>query len=303
MTRARGTSRPRLRLLPTILLTLAILALPTVVYAWGRASSSFGVVTVTVSGTDLVPRKKALKLLRRQYVGRNLFTVTAADVRKTLTPFCFVSGVRVDRDFPDTLSVTVDEHRPVAYVLSGDRWFVVDAGGHVICRAAVAAQQLTGRPGPQPTAAEVDATGTAATEPGTGVPAPGAATPVSGQALEDRLLAGPARAALALPRLAAPGRIREGASIGDRGVTEMLGVIVALPRSLQRSLATVRSEQGQIELRFADGLAVRWGDAERTLAKTVALRTVLRRYASKGTTCTFMDLSIPDKTLARPVLQ
>ena len=64
MTRARGASRPRFRLLPTVLLTLAILAVPTVVYAWGRSSSSFDISTVKVSGTHLVPAKKTLRLLR-----------------------------------------------------------------------------------------------------------------------------------------------------------------------------------------------------------------------------------------------
>jgi hypothetical protein len=46
-----------------------------------------------------------------------------------------------------------------------------------------------------------------------------------------------------------------------------------------------------------------WGDAARTLAKTVALRTVLARYEDEGKTCTQLDVSIPDRTLARPVLQ
>ena len=76
MTRARGASRPRFRLLPTVLLTLAILGLPTVVYAWGRSSSSFDITTVEVAGTRLVPEKRALRLLRRDYAGHNLFTVT-----------------------------------------------------------------------------------------------------------------------------------------------------------------------------------------------------------------------------------
>ena len=76
MTRARRASRPRFRLLPTVLLTLAILGVPTVVYAWGRNSSSFDIQTVTVAGAHLVPDKRALKLLRQDYLGRNLFTVT-----------------------------------------------------------------------------------------------------------------------------------------------------------------------------------------------------------------------------------
>ena len=86
MTRARRASRPRFRLLPTVLLTLAILGVPTVVYAWGRSSSSFDIAKVRVAGARLVPDKRALRLLQHDYSGRNLFTVTGGDVRKTLGP-------------------------------------------------------------------------------------------------------------------------------------------------------------------------------------------------------------------------
>ena len=142
MTRARRASRPRFRLLPTVLLTLAILAVPTAVYAWGRTSSSFGIATVRVTGTHLVPEKRALRLLREEYAGRNLFSVTGGDVRKTLAPLCFVRGARIDRDFPETLAVTITEYEPAAYALAGSRWYVVDREGYVICSAAVAAEQL-----------------------------------------------------------------------------------------------------------------------------------------------------------------
>jgi hypothetical protein len=82
----------------------------------------------------------------------------------------------------------------------------------------------------------------------------------------------------------------------------MLGVIAALPRSLQRRLAAVQDDDGQLTLRFADGPVTTWGDSGRTLAKTVALRTVLKKYEDEGQTCTQLDVSIPDRTLAEPVL-
>ena len=100
MTRARRASRPRFRLLPTVLLTLAILGVPTVVYAWGRSSSSFDIATVRVAGTHLVPDKRALRLLHHDYSGRNLFTVTGGDVRKTLAPL----ALRLRRDRRPRLS-------------------------------------------------------------------------------------------------------------------------------------------------------------------------------------------------------
>ena len=132
MAKGGGSSRPRFRLLPTVLLTAAILAVPTVVYAWGRNSASFAIRTVTVSGDHLLRGKRALRLLRHDYLGHNLFTVTAGDVTKTLSAIPFVRAASVNRDFPQTLRVTVMEYRPAAYVLSGGAWYMVAEDGHVI---------------------------------------------------------------------------------------------------------------------------------------------------------------------------
>ena len=326
MTRARRASRPRFRLLPTVLLTLAILGVPTVVYAWGRNSSSFDIKTVTVAGTHLVPDKRALKLLRKDYLGQNLFTVTGKDVRGTLQSLSFVAGAKVDRDFPSTLAVTVDEYQPAAYALAGDRWYVVDGSGYVVCAAAEAAGQLSG--GKRPVAdASASASSSASPSPSssaspdaattgdglssgtTATPSPGAtatagdATAATDPSQTGRLVAGPDQAPLALPRIAVSGRVRQGAVLTDKNAAEMLRVITALPASLRRSLAAVEDDGGQLTLRFDGGPVAVWGDSSRTLAKTVALRTVLAQYADAGKTCTQVDVSIPDRTLAKPVLQ
>ena len=305
MTRERRASRPRFRLLPTVLLTLVILCVPTVVYAWGRSSSSFDVATVRVAGASLVPDKRALSLLRHDFAGRNLFTVTGGDVRKTLEPLRFVSGATIDRDFPDTLSVSITEYVPAAYALAGERWYVLDEKGYVICTAADAVGQLaaSGKPAarasgpPSPSATgETLAPGDAAAS------ATDAAKDLGGSQTE-RLVAGPAQASLTLPRIAVAGRVREGRVLADKATAEMLRVITALPRSLRRRLDAVQDDGGQLTLRFAGGPVTQWGDAERTLAKTVALRTVLAAYERAGKTCTQVDVSIPDRTLAQPVLQ
>ncbi len=308
MTRARRASRPRFRLLPTVLLTLVILGVPTVVYAWGRSSSSFDIVTVHVAGARLVPDKRALSLLRHDFAGRNLFTVTGGDVRKTLEPLRFVSGATVDRDFPETLSVTITEYAPAAYALAGERWYVLDENGYVICTAADAAGQLSASGKPAVRASDPPSPSPAATGE---TPAPGdtaaaatdAAATDAGGSQTERLVAGPAQSPLTLPRIAVPGRVREGRVLADKATAEMLRVITALPRSLQRKLDAVQDDGGQLTLRFAGGPVTQWGDAERTLAKTVALRTVLAEYERAGKTCAQLDVSIPDRTLAKPVLQ
>jgi cell division septal protein FtsQ len=293
-----------------VLLTLVILAVPTVVYAWGRSSSSFDIAAVKVSGTRLVPEKKALRLLQQAYVGDNLFTVTAEDVRETLAGQSFVASVTVDREFPDTLAVGITEHVPAAYALAGSRWYVVDEAGYVVCTVTEAAGQLGGT---AKAAKAADETG------GEASPAPdasasatasadGAATGGADEAgkageLTARLVAGPPGAPLPLPRIAASGPVRQGDVLADEPTVRKLTVITALPNSYRRTLAAVEEQEGLLTLRFTGGPVATWGDAERTLAKTVALRTVLRVYEEAGKTCTMVDVSLPDRTLARPVLQ
>jgi hypothetical protein len=304
-----------------VLLTLAILGVPTVVYAWGRSSSSFDIATVRVAGARLVPDKRALRLLRHDYGGRNLFTVTGGDVRKTLAPLRFVSGATVNRDFPTTLSVTITEYVPAAYALAGDRWYVIDESGYVICTAAAAVAQLSASKKhaagatsgasagaasgasttPSPSAS-AGGTGETPVSDATAVAASAAATTRDSGSQTGRLVAGPEQAPLSLPRIAVSGRVRERAVLGDKATAEMLRVITALPGSLRRKLTVVQDDGGQLTLRFADGPVTAWGDSSRTLAKTIALRTVLAAYAAAGKTCTELDVSLPDRTLAKPVL-
>jgi cell division septal protein FtsQ len=308
-------------LLPTVLLTLAILGVPTVVYAWGRSSSSFDIATVRVAGARLVPDKRALRLLQHDYSGLNLFTVTGGDVRKTLAPLRFVSGATVNRDFPNTLSVTISEYAPAAYALAGDRWYVIDESGYVICTAAAAVAQLStsnkhaagatsgasagaasgASTTPSPSASAAGTGETPASD-ATAAAASTAATTRDSGSQTRRLVAGPEQAPLSLPRIAVSGRVREGAVLGDKATAEMLRVITALPGSLRRRLNAVQDDGGQLTLRFADGPVTAWGDSSRTLAKTIALRTVLAAYADAGKTCTELDVSLPDRTLAKPVL-
>ena len=310
MAKGGGASRPRFRLLPTVLLTAAILALPTVVYGWGRSSSSFAIHKVEVSGTELVSERRVLRLLRRDYVGHNLFTVTTKDVRASLAPLCYISDARVDRDFPGTLRVSVDEHRPAVYALAGSRWYVIADDGHVICEEkrpkgdktdAVAGAGSAETASARSSGAATEATATvSAADAAAGLPVP------TGKAarLLAALQAGPPGATLRLPRLAADDPVAVGTTLVAAGVRAALPVVASLPRALRDRLAVVEvTPEGQLTLRFAGGPVVVWGGAERTLAKTLAIGVVLDRYEAVSKGCDFVDVSIPDRVLARPVLK
>ena len=304
MAKGGGSSRPRLRLLPTVLLTVVILALPTAVYAWGRSSSSFAIKTVVVTGTRLVPERRALRVLRKGYLGRNLFTVTRHDVRESLADLLYIADARIDRDFPGTLRVSVTEHEPAVYAWNGKHWYVVAVDGHVICEQSRSDAGQDGAspdatPSPSATAAESTATAPPANA-ALGLTAP---TGKAAQLLE-KLRAGPAGATLMLPRLAVKGSITIGKTLSDRALREALPVVAGLPRTLRTRLAVVEvTAEGQLTLRFAAGPVVVWGRGERALAKTLALKAVLDRYETSSQECTFVDVSTPDRVLARPVLK
>ena len=334
MTRKGGANRPRFRLLPTVLLTVAILGLPTAVYAWGRTSSSFVIHSIEVRGARQVPERRVERLLRRDYLGRNLFTVTTADVRRTLARLSYVATASVDRDFPDTLRVTLTEHHPAVYLLASGKWYVLADDGHVICAVKLPAKSAknastgaaagfaTGAASPAPTtgasspapgssAAAQPSVASTASDTASGLPdaaatkdaAASTLTPAETQNLAT-LLTGPPGARLHLPRLTTTARVREGAMLVDPAVTAALRLVVALPQELRRKLAVVESSsEGQTTLRFAGGPVAIWGDGGRLRAKVLALRAVLDRYASAGKACTFIDVSIPDRVLARPVLK
>lgn len=311
MANGRGASRPHLRLLPTVLLALAILALPTAVYAWGRSSPSFSIERVVVTGDSLVKERRLKRLLREDYLGRNVFTVTNKDVRTTLKPLPYVATATVDRDFPVTLRVHIQEHTPVAYVRSADRWFVISDDAYVITElkttsrgTATSAEgrdgqrSVDGSPSPSPTGTPADA-GQAAT-----TSAAGAVDGSSGDTRDSlELQDGPPNASLRLPRFAVAAGVETGSTLDDPAARVAVGAIASLTAALRERLEVVEVNRGQVTLHFANGLRAVWGDGERPLAKRTALRAVLKRYKDRGLRATYIDVSTPDRVLAQPMLQ
>lgn len=302
-----GVSRRRFRVLPTVLLTAVILALPTAVYAWGRTSSSFDIRHVRAGGTHLVPQRKVVRLLRSEFLGENLFAVTGDDVLESLEPLAYVKDVTVDRAFPDTLHVTVIEHRPLLHVLAANGWWTVASDGFVVCPSART-------PGDTKRIGRAPAEGVGSKDQPAASPSPSAKSgSTAGQAAAvaavtgsppAALGGGPPRAALTLPAMAVDGSVRAGTTLAKGGVASALHVVRLLPAKVRGSLRTVQaSKQGDLTLRFSGGLVVKWGDRGRSAAKSLALKAVLAAYARAGQDPDSLDVSVPDRVLARPILK
>ncbi len=107
MAKGGGSSRPRFRLLPTVLLTAAILAVPTVVYAWGRSSASFAIHTITVTAITCCAASGRCASSARTISGHNLFTVSSGDVTQDARGH----PVRADREREPGLPADTASHR------------------------------------------------------------------------------------------------------------------------------------------------------------------------------------------------
>jgi len=302
MARHGGARGPRLHIFWSILLTVAVLAVPGAVVAWGRSTSTFTTERVTVTGAHMVVKKDARRALEGAFLGENLFAVTADDVRRVLRRQCYLADVEIDRDFPDTLRVRLVEHRPALAVLAEGRWFLVSSEGHVICEAPA-----NGADAPDPVAGE-DASAADDSDAGDDASAAdGADASVADGAAGGggTLDEGPAgKVEGALPRLRVAEAPKAGRAAGDARVQTAVAMLADVPRSLRRRVARVEVTRTlRLTVTLRDGPLVRLGDAGRLGDKVIALRAVTAAYRARGLRPTYVDVSVPERPLGRPLLK
>jgi cell division septal protein FtsQ len=311
----------RRRLLGTVALVVLIVAVPLGVYTWGRTSGTFRVRHIVVSGERRAHARALRAVLRERFLGANLFTVTAARVRVALTGFPYVDRVVVDRDFPDTLKVRMTEYVPAARLLSAGHWYVVATGGRVLAEATTTAPASSS---PTPTSSTSAAAGVAqgvgATPAATQSPAAGATgsalpsptgksssaspspTPSSTSLPEPAAGVELPRGARHLPVIVTATPVTVGGTVADAHVRDALTVLAALPRPLRRRALGASATDTSIRVYVKGGATVEFGDTSRLTEKVLVLEAVLRRYRARRATCSFVDVSVPDRPLGAPVL-
>jgi cell division septal protein FtsQ len=116
------------------------------------------------------------------------------------------------------------------------------------------------------------------------------------------LKAGPEDMSLNLPAVVADGELEKDQATGDAEVLTALRVLGALPRKVVKQVSWVRTSGSGVRLRLADGPVVDLGPADRLSAKAYSLGAVLHWYASRHAGADYVDVSVPDRPIARPVL-
>jgi hypothetical protein len=289
-------SSHRSALVPAVLLAALIVLLPLVIFTVGRHSGAFTVRHVAVSGAEQLPASMVTTLLERAYLGHNLFTIDAAAVRKTLAAYTYLADVTIDRDFPSTLRVNLIEYQPAVYLLSGQDWYVVSREGRVLTKL----KRVKPTPATKPSVTAKASPGAASPTPGTTAsPSPGDSPPPTAGA---KLRLGPPNAPLQLPLMRTASALAVGTTVTDGKVLDALRVLAVLPAAFRRDAAVVTTDGGTIVVEERAGLKMAFGDASRLDAKMLSLRAVLARYASKHVTPTLIDVSVPDRPIASPML-
>lgn len=120
----RSTRRPAL-----VLAFLAVAAGG--LYLTARETSVFAVREVEVTGTsqEVV---LAVRAALEPMLGRSLVVLDPGEVEQRLEAVPTVRRASIDRDFPHTLSVTVEQERPIAVVRAGDGAWLVSAEGRIL---------------------------------------------------------------------------------------------------------------------------------------------------------------------------
>ncbi len=295
-----GRSGRRSRLLPAVLLTGLIVLLPLLIFTVGRHTKAFTVRHVVVTGAVQLPKSTVTALLEHAYLGHNLFTVDAAAVRRTLAAYTYLADVTIERDFPDTLHVNLFEYQPAAYLLSGQDWYVISREGRVLTRlkrakpTPVATSSPTAKASPSAGAASPTPDASSSVDAGTKT----LPRPTSGA----KLRAGPPNPEMQLPVMRTASAVTVGTTVADSDVFDGLSVLAALPAALRRDAMLVTTAGGTIVIEERAGLRMAFGDTSRLDAKMLALHAVLARYVSRHVTPTFVDVSVPDRPVASPML-
>jgi cell division septal protein FtsQ len=136
LSQARG--RRRLTLICCVLGLVASLA----GYQVLKASSVFAVKSVVVHGGSPALDAQVQAQMQQAVAGRSLLAVNTAPLTRTLEQMAYVRAARVDRAFPNTLSVTLAVERPVAVAASGHSAWLVSGDGRILGTTTAAAAHL-----------------------------------------------------------------------------------------------------------------------------------------------------------------
>ena len=141
---ARGRSAPNsgggsTRLLPLVLSAVMLVCIGVIGYFGVRtivSSDFFSVTRVEISGIERAPRETIERIVKAEAAENSAWTADLASVKERIEKLTFVRSASVSRWLPNTIVVSIEEHKPAAVVRMKRGEFLVNKDGVVLTEAA-----------------------------------------------------------------------------------------------------------------------------------------------------------------------
>ena len=131
--KAKPQGRPLLRLFESIVVIAVLGGLGYGVYAYAQSTEEFRVTAMHVRGLSWVPEQDIVAASELT-TDHNLLFLSRSAVARKVEELPGIKYCHVEKLFPDTVIIEVEEREPVATVLVRNNLFAVDAEGVVIRR-------------------------------------------------------------------------------------------------------------------------------------------------------------------------
>lgn len=112
-----------LRLLVLIAIIIALVVCMNIPY--------FGIKTIKIEGNKYVSQKQVLKDTKVE-IGDNIIKTTKTQIKKRMSENPYYKAIKINKNFPDEMIITVEERVPMAVLPYGDRYVVLDIEGRVL---------------------------------------------------------------------------------------------------------------------------------------------------------------------------
>lgn len=123
------------RLLPLVLSTAMLLCIGVIGYFGVRTivnSDFFSVTRVEISGIERAPRETIERIVNAEAAENSAWTADLASVKERIEKLTFVRSAAVSRWLPNSIVVSIEEHRPAAIVRMKKGEFLVTKDGLVL---------------------------------------------------------------------------------------------------------------------------------------------------------------------------
>lgn len=120
-----------LAILKVIVILVLVIFLVSCVYKYFSSSSTYKLKKIEIKGLNRLTREKVIAISGLK-LGQNIFSINIKNTKNVLKNIRQIDNIELERNYPDTILITVNERVPVAQLItdaSGNATKLVDENG------------------------------------------------------------------------------------------------------------------------------------------------------------------------------